>query len=255
MIQWPIWRRRRFVPPPLMHITHGKAGSTWVDRVLRQLYGKQVSPRLYELPARFDFSRHRVFSAVFITRDEFLRHPELRGIHRFVVIRDLRDTLVSNYFSLRDTHELDPGGVIAARRQSLRDMSVEDGMKHLIDHAMSEHAEIQRTWAESDAPLLKYEELIIDDLAIFQRLLCETFGHEIQPAELKRAVESSRFEAVFQRKLGVTDATSHGRQGTAGDWKNHFTPELRRYFHEKLGSILLQTGYEKDAQWVTAASA
>jgi lipopolysaccharide transport system ATP-binding protein len=254
MIPWPQFRRRRFTPPPLMHLTHGKAGSTWIDRILRQLYGKQVAPRMYEAPARFDFSRHRVFSAIFMKREDFLRHPELRGIHRFVVIRDLRDTLVSNYFSLRDTHELDPGGIIAGRRQSLKSMSEEEGLKYLIDHAMSEHADIQRSWVESDAPLLKYEELITDDLAILQRLLCETFGHELKPEELRRAVESSRFEAVFQRKLGVEDPTSHGRQGTAGDWKKHFTPELRRYFNAKFGDLLTKTGYEPDAQWASEAA-
>jgi lipopolysaccharide transport system ATP-binding protein len=249
MTQWFPWRRRRFRPPPLMHITHGKAGSTWVDRILRQLYGKQVAPRAYEIPDRLSFERYRVFSAVFISRPAFLKHVELRGIHRFVVMRDLRDTLVSNYFSLRDTHELDAGGIIARRRQHLRDRSTEEGLIFLLDDAMHEHAEIQRTWAESDAPVFKYEELIADDLAIFRRLLIETFGHEISDEALRRAVESSRFENVFQRKIGEADPTSHGRQGAPGDWKNHFTPAVRRAFEEKFGAVLRATGYEQDAAW------
>lgn len=235
-----------------MHITHGKAGSTWVDRILRQLYADQVAPRAYEIPARVSFERYRVFPAVFISRPAFLKHAELRGIHRFVVIRDLRDTLVSNYFSLRDTHELDPAGIIAKRRQHLRDLSTEEGLIFLLDDAMQEHAEIQLSWSESDAPVFKYEELIADDLGIFRRLLMETFGHEISEEALRAAVESSRFENVFQRKIGVQDATSHGRQGAAGDWKNHFTPAVRHRFEQQYGHILRATGYEQDSIWAAA---
>lgn len=236
-----------------MHITHGKAGSTWVEQILRKLYGKQVAPRGYTQPEQFSFATRRVYAAVFMTHQEFCRHPELRGIHRFVVVRDLRDTLVSNYFSLRDTHELDPGGIIAARRERLRSLSPEDGLIYLIDEAMMEHAGIQSSWAETDAPLFRYEELISNDLQIFRGLLIETFGHEIPEEKLRHAIESSRFEAVFQRKMGVEDATSHGRQGAPGDWKNHFTPAVRRHFHEKLGAILIATGYEKDGAWAATA--
>lgn len=235
-----------------MHITHGKAGSTWVDRILRQLYGKQVAPRQYQLPERLSFDRYRVYSAVFISRPDFLKHAELRGIHRFVVIRDLRDTLVSNYFSLRDTHELDPSGIIAARREKLRATSMEEGLIYLLESAMHEHAEIQLSWSESDAPVFRYEELIADDLRIFRELLRGTFGHEIGEEELRRAVESSRFEAVFQRKIGVQDATSHGRQGAPGDWKNHFTPAVRQRCEQQYGHVLRATGYEKDGAWAAA---
>lgn len=233
----------------MMHITHGKAGSTWMDRILRQLYGKHVAPRQYNHPERFSFERHRVYSAIFMARPAFLRHPELRGIHRFVVIRDLRDTLVSNYFSLRDTHELDPAGIIAERRQRLHEMSEEEGLIFLLDKVMQEHAGIQRSWAEGDAPLLKYEELLADDLPMLRHLLIETFGHEITGEQLRAAVESSRFEAVFQRKIGEQDPTSHGRQGAAGDWKNHFTPAVRRAFEQHYGDVLRATGYEKDGSW------
>ena len=55
---------------------------------------------------------------------------------------------------------------------------------------------------------------------------------------------------MFKRKLGEVDDASHGRQGLPGDWANHFTPALRRRFHEKFGPLLISAGYEKDDQWV-----
>jgi len=57
---------------------------------------------------------------------------------------------------------------------------------------------------------------------------------------------------AFGRKLGEEDITSHGRKGTPGDWKNHFTPALRRQFGEKFGDLLIATGYEKDLAWMQA---
>jgi lipopolysaccharide transport system ATP-binding protein len=239
-----------FVPPPMLFVTHGKAGSTWIDGILRSLYGRKVAPRGYARPERFSFERYRIYSALFMTHGEYRSHPELRGVHLFVVIRDLRDTLVSNYFSLRDTHELDPDGIIAERRTKLRALNEEEGLLYLIEGAMEEHAGIQSSWAQADAPLLKYEELMADDLRILRELLLGTFGHQISEEKLAEAVRKNRFETVFKRKVGQPDATSHGRQGAAGDWKNHLTPAVRRRFEEKYGDLLRATGYEPDAAWV-----
>ena len=250
MLRWLPWGTHAFKPPPLLFITHAKAGSTWIDGILRTLYGRQVAPRQWPPPERFSFARHRIHSAVFMTRDQFLRHPELRGIHRFVVIRDLRDTLVSDYFSLRDTHVLDEGGIIAQRREELRTRTPEEGLAYLIDHVLEQHAAIQSSWIGGETPVLRYEELLRDDVALFRTLLLEKFGHAIPESQLSAAVESNRFEKVFQRKLGEENPASHGRKGAPGDWRNHFTPALRRHFAERFGDLLIATGYEHDAAWV-----
>ena len=70
------------------------------------------------------------------------------------------------------------------------------------------------------------------------------------PRAVERAVEGSRFETVFKRKLGELDEKSHGRQGLPGDWRNHFSPRVRRAFHERAGELLITAGYEKDATWI-----
>lgn len=202
-------------------------------------------------PACFDFSQHRIFPALFITREEYLSYPELLGVHRFVVIRDLRDTLVSQYFSDRDTHILDAGGIIAKRRDILRARTKEDGLLHAMDEILPLHAAIQQSWLGVEVPLFRYEDLLRDDLAIFRRLLLETFGHPLTPAQVEQAVVSCRFEKLFQRKLGEEDPSSHGRKGAPGDWQNHFTPKVARHFCEKFGELLVSTGYERDNSWVT----
>jgi len=250
MISLPLPWLRRWRPPPLLHISHAKAGSTWVAKILGALYGSEVARG--GAPARFDFHQQRVYS-LFMSHEGFLAHPELLGVHRFVIIRDLRDTLVSDYFSLRDTHKLDGAGGIQGFRDVLQARDVEGGLDYLIAHRAERHAAIQRSWVGKETILLRYEEMLRDDVAIFSRLLLDTFGHALSEARLRRVVVANRFENVFHRPLGQADPTSHGRQGAPGDWRRHFTPANRAAFHQRFGDLLLATGYETDDSWVTAA--
>lgn len=250
MRSWLFWRNRDFAPPPLMHLTHGKAGSTWIDLILRDLFPGRVAPRLYAFPPQFIFDKHQIYSAIFMTREQFLGFPELAKIKRFVVIRDLRDTLISQYFSMRDTHELDPGGIVEERRAILRSSSFEEGLRYLLEKALTKQAAIQRSWAGSGEIVLRYEDLIARDVELLREVLIDRLTMPLTPAALEKVVLANRFEAVFKRKLGEEDASSHGRKGAPGDWRNHFTPALAREFHSVYGDLLATTGYEQDAAWV-----
>ena len=43
--------------------------------------------------------------------------------------------------------------------------------------------------------------------------------------------------------------TAHQRKGIAGDWRNHFSDELKGDFKERWGDLLIATGYERDLDW------
>ncbi len=249
-----LWRRS-VPPPPLIFITHAKAGSTWMDNILRSLYRKRVAPRAFSVPEHFSFAQHRIYSAIFMSRAEFLQHPELFGAHRFVLIRDLRDTIISQYFSLRDTHGEDPAGIVAARRKVLLDLSEEDGLLYLIDNQAQKHATIQDSWVGTGTLVFRYEELLQRDAEVLKELLIGTFGHDISPERVEEVVAANRFESVFGRKLGEQDMKSHGRSGLPGQWKTHFTPRIAARFLERFGDILIKTGYEADHRWVDNLSA
>jgi len=263
--------------PTLVHITHHKAGSCWVDRILRELFGDQVVQRIgtewfkkkgadqpcaepppqkaltfADLFHQTPYREGAVYPSLYLTREEFEKRPEFANANRFVVIRDPRDTLVSLYFSARESHPLDVNGRVEKLRGELRAQTKEEGLAMLIESALNRVTAIQRTWTGGKEIVLRYEDLIVDDLAIFERLLLERFAIPVSRKRLRKAVEVSRFDKVFKRPLGEVDEKSHGRQGAAGDWKNHFTPELRRLFHDKYGDLLIALGYEKDGQWVAA---
>jgi lipopolysaccharide transport system ATP-binding protein len=70
---------------------------------------------------------------------------------RFVVIRDLRDTLVSAYFSVRESHRAIPH--VEGFRSTLQEKAEEDGMLHLMDQWLDGCARIQESWVEGGEPL------------------------------------------------------------------------------------------------------
>jgi lipopolysaccharide transport system ATP-binding protein len=238
--------------PAFLHVSHAKAGSTWVDQILRVLFGKRVASRVGRDLSGFRFEPGRIYSAAFLRRDQVLAHPELSALPRFIVIRDLRDTVVSRYFSVKISHGLDASGVIAEQRRVLNGLSTEDGLAWIIENGVSGIAAIQRSWLGQDERLYRYEELIRDDVALFRRILLDELRLPLDPSRLDEAVIANRFENVYQRPMGVADPASHGRQGAPGDWRNHFTPRLRAAFHARFGDVLVATGYEPDGTWVEA---
>src|SRR5687767_1020290 len=84
------------------HITHWKAGSQWFLALLKDAFGAAVvEPRelvkhTYATPAE----PGKIYPCCYLKRQEFLAVPSPPKARRLVLIRDLRDTLVSGYFSI-----------------------------------------------------------------------------------------------------------------------------------------------------------
>jgi Sulfotransferase domain len=242
--------------PTLLHITHPKAGSTWMFQLLSRLFGSRCASRDNDMVrggklTDHVFEQRRVYSGMFSTRDEITAHPELAGVTRFIVIRDLRDTLVSLYFSQKISHT--PNSMVEKTRPMLQKLPEEEGLLYLVQNRMQKMAEIQRSWIGRGDLVLRYEDLVIKPCATLESALIDQLRLPVSRDALRRAVRRTHFQTVFKRKLGVEDVKSHGRKGLPGDWHHHFTPEIRRQFSKKFGDILIVTGYERDDQWVRAA--
>jgi len=255
--------RSRLVSPPkvdtLMHVTHAKAGSSWVSDLLARLFGSRCAPRGPFVAADGDLSRHvfqpgRVYRAMFLSREDFMAHPELREIKRFVVLRDLRDTMISNYFSAKVSHAIDKRipnmDQLLARREILRGLSQEEGLLYLMENVTPRTAMLQRSWLDQGEIVLRYEEMVLNPCAFFRTLFLDTLQMPVSPATIDRAVRRTHFQTVYGRKLGEEKVDSHGRNGLPGDWRNHFTPELRKKFGEAFGDLLVKTGHEPDDRWI-----
>ena len=235
--------------PTVFHITHYKSGSQWVLAVLNDVAKERiVQPRVAaNHVTQQPVISGRIYPCVYLPRPVFLESspPDYRKV--FIVIRDLRDTLVSLYFSVRNSHP-----ILNSAQQELRDalksMDVVEGMILLMEKRLHVSAEIQKTWMISEDLLVRYEDAIKDEHAVFKRIIsyCDI---DISDAALNAAIDRHSFENRAGRKPGEEDVNSHHRKGISGDWQNYFDNKLTIQFKDRFGDVLIETGYEKDFDW------
>lgn len=186
-----------------------------------------------------------VYPTLYLTRDQFLSIETPKNSRRFVIVRDLRDTLVSGYFSIRYSHPL-LDGTLALWRAKLNTLTVEEGLLFLMDEWLPKSANIQSSWVNSEEQIIRYEDLLSQDLTILESLLIDHCGLNISTENIKCVVEKNRFKRLSAgRKNGEEDLLSHRRKGVAGDWKNHFTSLVTERFESRYGKLLTTMGYER----------
>jgi lipopolysaccharide transport system ATP-binding protein len=235
----------------VFHVTHHKAGSQWINRIFHALaYDRLVHPAgLNDQFLTHPIQPGKVYPTVYVTAQEFAGVALPRNSRRFVVIRDLRDTLVSAYFSVKNTHPL-VSDWIGTQRDILNSRSVEDGFLFMLDTMIPRAAQIQWSWLAAGEPLIKYEELLTRDEEILERVLLGRCRLPVTRERLREVIRENRFESrTGGRRPGTEDRGSHERKGVAGDWRNHFTATITRAFKARYGSLLIATGYERGFNW------
>jgi hypothetical protein len=235
--------------PTVFHITHWKTGSQWIYQILQGVAPERIVPPKNRV-AHFKedpIIPGRIYPTLYVSRDEFELVDVPENHIRFVVIRDLRDTLVSRYFSLKVSHPVTVD-IIAQRRSQLTNMSLEEGLLYVIRALGKGIARIQSSWLDSDELFVKYEDLIADEYTQFKRIIdhCQI---KIEDARLREVVKKNSFENRSGRQKGEEDVQSHYRKGVVGDWRNYFTDNLKAEFKERYGEILIAAGYEANNDW------
>jgi lipopolysaccharide transport system ATP-binding protein len=240
------------LPPgkSLLHVTHWKAGSQWIRRILQDAFGPAIEPpathtaHVFEHPVK----EGKVYPCVYVNKHEFdcLSLPEQSSA--FVVIRDLRDTLVSGYFSWRYSHRIEWFPMEKCRRV-LNQLSEEEGLLYMFDEFLPKAALMQRTWLESGARCWKLEDFTTDAAGNMKEVL-EDLEIAVDQPFLEEIVGRNSFcNLSGGRQAGQEDLESHYRKGVAGDWKAHFTPGIKARFKHLYNDLLIQAGYESNSDW------
>jgi lipopolysaccharide transport system ATP-binding protein len=192
---------------------------------------------------------HGIYPRLYLTREEFESVSLPPSWRRFVVIRDLRDTLVSAYFSVKLSHRENP--VLEEGRARLQSTRIDEGLMWMLDHLMvARSAEIQASWCGAGVPLIRFEELIERDEEILGRVLIDQCELQVDRPKLRRILRRTSFRRMSGGRLpGEEDPTSHFRRGVPGDWRDHFSGPLKAAFKERWGDLLIATGYERDRDW------
>ncbi len=237
--------------PTVFHITHHKAGSQWVHAILHTLaYHHLVLP---EVDVGHFFKRpieaHKIYPTLYITYQEFMSVTVPQENHKFVIIRDLRDTLVSLYYSLKYSHKILKDEHRIAR-DKLNQLNLEEGLEYLMNNNLKRAAFIQWSWWAARERIYRYEDLLQHDEGLFEEIFIKVCRLPVTRQQVREAVRTHRFEnRTNGRPRGTEDIYAHERKGVAGDWKNHFTPKIKNLFKWAYGSVLIATGYEKDFNW------
>lgn len=241
--------------PTIFHICHHKTGSQWVKEVLSHSEGSRVvtpKPKSLHLKGG-QLHQGLIYPTVYMTSEEFYlllaSYPELKW-KCFFILRDLRDTLVSLYFSLKYSHKVVSQNV-GKQKSNLQNLDVEEGLLYLIENGLKVQNDIQLSWVnqKNDIKVYRYEDLITDQESVFRDMFdyCEI---DCDDEEFRQIIRSNSFENMSGgRKRGTEDIHNHQRKGISGDWKNYFTDNVKGQFKDKFADTLIQTGYETDVQW------
>jgi hypothetical protein len=200
---------------------------------------------------------------------------DFRGFH---VIRDPRDIVVSGYFSHKHSHatKADDNPWMIEHRARLQGCEQEAGLLLEIDYCAA-YFEHLATWNYRHPSVYesRFEVLTVTPEAEFGRIL-DFLGIHLQqggvigwlrrlaarlagnPAPHTVCPQQAWHEILKRhafarlsggRQMGQEDTHHHYRKGTAGDWRNHFTPKVTQVFKQRYGDLLIQLGYERDEAW------
>ncbi len=241
---------KRFELPTVFHITHWKAGSQWVFQVLSGCAADRI---IHPEPYGYQFLRQpivrgHIYPTLYVTRDEFETVPIPDPHLEFFVVRDLRDVLISAYFSEKQSHVPQSNPERHQRQAKLSILPLTGGLRYVMHMLLPRVARIQTSWLNSGVPVFRYEEFLQDELGQFERVLkhCQIAA---SPGRLQEIVATYSFERMSGRPKGVEDITSHHRKAVAGDWKSYLTGELLDEFKELYDETLIETGYESNRDW------
>ena len=202
--------------PTIFHVTHWKAGSQWINKILNRCVGDRVvfaEPHAGQLLQR-PLLAGRVYTTCYVTRKQFYSVTLPEPWHRFIVIRDLRDTLLSAYFSLRFSHAASPE--IIRVRDELTLSGFEGGLLYLLEQWLPPCAAIQRSWLESGDTLIRYEDLLERKVEILVPLLTRQCPLGVSARRVCKAVLACRFvQLAGGRARGEENLESHERKGVA----------------------------------------
>jgi len=205
-------------PVTLFHVTHWKAGSQWIHKILHYCAHERVIAPQQDMKhfLQDKILPGKIYPTLYLPYQEFTQVELPQNSKYFVVIRDLRDALISFYFSIKISHSLDEKW-IAEGRNKLNEIGIKDeALIYLIEEGLYPFADIQHSWYQSGETLIRYEDILENDVEILTPILVDNLAISKEFARI--AIEDNRFEVITKgRQRGQEDMNSHERKASPGD--------------------------------------
>jgi hypothetical protein len=253
-------RKESLIQEIIGFLGHHKCGTTWLSGILEKI-SRQYSVNFGYFPASSCFggnlseyvSQNNIQIFAYVNAD-YDKVKDLRNYRGFHVIRDLRDVVISGYFSHLYSHGLsDLWPALTRHREELRKVDIDKGLMLEIDFAANNFKNMNQ-WNYSDLNILeiKMEDLLHDENEQFFRIFSflGLFSEALTQNEIKDILATESFvKKTKGRKQGDEDPRHHYRKGIAGDWKNYFKDIHKDYFKSKYQFLLEKLDYEKNDEW------
>jgi hypothetical protein len=166
----------------------------------------------------------------------------------YFIYRDPRDMLVSHVYFATDMHA---GHGMHALYQSLPDFDSRLSIAITgIDRAGLKMVSVRQRyegvfdWLANPAVLcLRFEDFLEHREATLGRML-----DEVEKTGYRIPVPRPRALGILQASIQPSRSRTF-RSGTAGGWREHFTPKHKQLFLDVAGELLIRLGYEKNNDW------
>lgn len=255
-------------PAPNFNIYHcciQKTATQWFSKLLTdRLIWKRTGFSLYypgqnfitgdqEVLARLkDIPRPGIIcSPLYIQAQTFAELTRGDDFRAFYILRDPRDIIVSNYFSMKYSHPA-LNEYLASNRRDLGQLSEEDGIMKVIVKTAKFISQIMHRWKMADDPRIKtykFEDVFGPDQFGHVKDLFAHCRLALDDRDIRQLLDQYSFQKMSGRQAGTEDQKHHYRKGVSGDWKNYFTAAHKECFNREAGELLVGLGYEKDLHW------
>jgi hypothetical protein len=162
--------------------------------------------------------------------------PEMSDYPVVLVLRDPRDVLTSQYFSIKNSHPLVTPELIERRKIALQS-SIDEHVLSQADRFVKTYTEyLDHVYGKKNVLFLKYEELISDFKSCLLKINTHC-GFELTEEQLKKLDKSEKFNKKQE------DQNTHIRKISSGDHKEKLKPETIGILNKKFEGILRILNY------------
>ncbi len=236
-----------------------KSGSTWTAKMFKSLAGfDQFAPLKWNTSIQKEWSNIHwdIYEGLFqefknnlaVIRGHTWGHDynveilRSNGLKSFLVVRDPRDTIISEYWHSRNYP-------LQWNREIVENRTLSEYIAYVFQSGDFEKQTLNwiRDWLKyietESVYILKYEDLLSDTFSTMKNAF-EFLNFKVNDNEIESIIKLNSFEKLTGRKRGVEDSSKFIRKGISGEWKEVFSDEQKIYFHSIGEDIIQQLGYE-----------